>query len=499
MSRTVRLDKALNRFVVNLAKDDPAMFDIRRIEGRRWNPRIRAWTTPPSLRAWRQLDALDFMMLEHGGGVAYVTWLEAGAYIQGCTHPVLWPYQQDGVAWLARRTHSLLADKPGLGKTLQACVAMKDHPRRKLVVAPKITLEGWGRTIGEDVCLRAREWAQGWNCVNYEFLPNLHVGDDEFDLIVDEAHLLGNIKSRRTKLTLQLAERAKRVLLLTGTPPKKPVRLWPLYLMLKEREAKEFFPFALRYTGAEQNEFGWNFNGATHLDELRDDMRHFMLQRTKEEVKIDLPPKIFTTVHAIDVKKPVEKQLHVLDAEILDLVARGHSLSGGMGVGIMQRLRVLAGTAKVPSTVEWLLAHGVPDAKALVFCEFRDVMEALATHVAMASEQPLTVLQLHGDTKDRPATIQQFQDDPNAGVMLCQYQVAGTGTDGLQSASTVVIHDLPWTSDQLEQAIDRAHRIGQRDSVHVVTMLSGSRVENAMLHGLREHQQLEAALYSLAK
>lgn len=499
--RTVRLDKALNRFVVNLAKDDPAMFDIRRIEGRRWNPVIRAWTTPPSLRAWRQLDALTFTMMEYGGGLGYITWLETGASMQGQTLTGLRAYQQDGVAFIQRRDRSLLADKPGLGKTIQAVEALGDGARKVLVVAPKITLEGWAGTIAtrrpeHAVVLRAPTWSHSWNCVNYEYLPNVDPGEEPFDLIADEVHLLSNVKARRTKLTLKLAERAKRVLLLTGTPPKQPVRLWPLYLMLNEREAKEFFPFALRYAGAERNDFGWDFSGATHIDELREDMRHFMLQRTMEEVLPEMPETIFTTIHAVDVKKPVEKQLHLLDAEIMDLVARGHRVAGGMGVGAMQRLRALAGVAKVPSTVEWLLTHGVPATKVLVFCEFRDVMEGLATQLPMASEQPLTVLQLHGDIKDRQAVIKQFQEDETAGVMLCQYQVSGVGADGLQCASTVVIHDLPWTPDDLEQAIARARRIGQRGSVHVVTILSGSHVEHVMLQGLQEHRQLDELLYS---
>ncbi len=495
--RTARLDPYFQRFMLNVDFTDPVMFDVKRIEGRRWHPQLKTWSTPPSFRAWKKLSALGFEMLEYGGGRAYVEWLGKGSPVSTLTTPGdLFPFQREGVAWARMRSHAILADDPGLGKTFQA-IGWAEDSERVLVAAPNVVLDQWQQAVSTRLRrpsgIRAETWSDGWNIVNYEFLPKLQPPDGRFDLIVDEAHLLGNPKTRRTKLTMQLAERAKRVLLLTGTPPSRVVKWWPLLLMVKERDPKEFFPWALRYAGAERNDFGWDFSGATHLDELADDLKHVMLRRTKAEVLPDLPPKLFTTILA-SAQKSVVKQLGVMDRELLDAVAKGHSLSSGLGLGALQRLRVHASKLKVASTIEWVLSQGVPNTKVIVFGEFLESLHAIGDGIVSGCEDPVKVVYLTGETTNRAPLIAQFWEDPGCGVALCQFDAAGVGAN-LQCASTVVIHDLPWTPDDLTQAIDRAHRIGQADSVHVVTMLSGSSAEEQMLAGLHRHQSITEALY----
>lgn len=499
MRRTARFDHQLQRFVLNVGYHDPVMFDVKRIEGRRWHANLKSWSVPPSLRAWKKLHALGFEMLEFGGGRAYIEWLEAGARVVNVTgQPFhLFPFQRDGVDWLSMRTHALLGDEPGLGKTEQAVEWARRH-ERVLVTAPNVVLSQWQETVsarlGLTATVREAETAR-WNIVNYEFLPKVSAPDGDFSLIVDEAHLLGNPKTRRTKLTMKLAERAKRVLLLTGTPPSRIVKWWPLLVMLRERDPKEFFPWALRYAGAERNDFGWDFSGATHLDELADDLRHVMLARTKHDVLPDLPPKLFTTILARDQTKAEVKLLGVLDRELMDLVAKGHSLATGLGLGALQRLRVQTSKTKVPTTAAWVLAQGVPSTKIIVFGEFLESLHAIGDAIVAGAEDPIKVVYLTGETTNRAPLIQQFRDDPLCGVALCQYEAAGVGAN-LQASSTVVIHDLPWTPDALTQATDRAHRIGQQaESVHIVTMLSGSYAEQQMLAGLHRHQSITDALY----
>lgn len=475
---------------------DDVMFDIKRLEGRRWHPELRTWSTPPSLRAWKKLSALGFSMLEYGGGQAYVEWLQTGSPVSILTTPAdLFPFQRKGVAWLRMRSHAILGDDPGLGKTYQA-IAWASESERVLVASPRVVLDQWQQAVsvrlGKQATVRRAE-TEGWNVVNWEFLPKVAVPESPFDLIVDEAHLLGNPKARRTKLTMQLAERAKRVLLLTGTPPSRVAKWWPLLLMLRERTPKEFFPWALRYTGAEHNGYGWNFNGATHLDELADELAHVMLRRTKAEVLPDLPAKIFTTIQT-ESKKAELKALSALDQELQKALSLGYSLSTGAGLGTLQRLRVEASRVKIASTVEWVLAQGVPQTKVIVFGEFLDSLHTIGDGIIAGCEDPLNVVYLTGETADRAPLIQQFWDDPSCGVALCQYQAAGVGAN-LHCASTVVIHDLPWTPADLAQASDRAHRIGQTESVHVVTMLSESVSERQMLTGLQRHQSITDALY----
>ena len=506
--RTVRYDEYLSRFVLAFEYHDDVMFDVKRIEGRRWHPGVKFWSVPASLRAWQKLDALGFTMLEFGRGGTYTSWLERGCPVgMGVEGPDgLFPYQKQGVMRCLTRDKMVLADDPGLGKTWEAIEWARRKEWRKLVVAPKIVLSQWKSAIyaryeatGDfppDISLRAPTWTSGsWNLVNYEYLPKLERVDGNFDLIVDEAHLCTNTKSARSKGVLKLSTASTRTLLLTGTPPSKPSRLWSFFLMCGEREPKEFFPYALRYCGAERNDFGWDFSGATHLDELQAETTHFVLRRTKEEVLHDLPPLLITPLQLDDKTGTVGERNAIMkaDDDILDLLSRGHSLTSGDGIGAVQRLRVLTSKQKIPATVEYVQSQG--ETRVVVFCTFRETMSSLIS--ALIGEERW-VAEIHGDTPGnaRESLMKEFGDGVvESKVLIIQSGVGGVGLDGLQVASTGIVHDLPWTKEELDQIAGRLHRQGQHDSVNLVLMQSSSVVEQRMIAGIQKGQDLQEALW----
>jgi SNF2 family DNA or RNA helicase len=83
---------------------------------------------------------------------------------------------------------------------------------------------------------------------------------------------------------------------------------------------------------------------------------------------------------------------------------------------------------------------------------------------------------LTGESKDRQAIVQTFQDDPNAAVFLLSLRAAGTGLN-LTTASYVVLYD-PWWNPAVEaQAIDRSHRIGQTRTVNAYRLIAPGTVE----------------------
>lgn len=481
---------------------DPVMFDVKRIEGRRWHSGVGYWSTPASLRAWNQLEALGFRMYSHGGGLSYVNWLARNCDvppIEG-VNP-LFPYQRVGVSRLLTRSKMILADDPGLGKTWQAIEWGKRTETKKLVLAPKVVLTQWrdqieGRYLAENnvttTHTRAAEWDYGWNIVNPEFLPKLKEPEQPFDLIVDEAHLMTNMKSARTKRTLALADASKRVLLLTGTPPAKPVKLWPFLLMTGERTPKEFFPYALRYCGAEKGDYGWDFGGATHMDELKDELVHVMLRRTKEEVMEDLPELLERTIKVEDSKMAERTAISKLDAIIQDQLDRGHR-----NIGEVQTLRASISKQKIPTTVDYVRSLG--PTKIVLFAEFRETISTL-NEIFLDEEwdegAQCCPLVIHGDTTDAQRTeILSLFNKLSWPVLILQSQVGGLALDGLQVASTGIVHDLPWTADELKQMISRLHRTGQKSNVNLVNILSTSYQEEKMLKGIRAGQDLEEALY----
>ena len=227
----------------------------------------------------------------------------------------LYPYQADGVAFLASKKRAILGDDMGLGKTRQAIVAMESAVPEGpvLIVCPASLKLNWRReillvdrdarieVIGSD---KVAGFDLRWVIVNYDILrkhaERLHaVGWS--GVILDEAHFIKN-NSQRTSHCLKLlgvsdATRApligpEYVFLLTGTPlTNRPRDLFNLLRCVGHPAARSFLSFAKQYCDAYRNDYGWVTTGASNLDELNLLMKEAMIRRTKDEV-LDLPPKI---------------------------------------------------------------------------------------------------------------------------------------------------------------------------------------------------------------
>jgi superfamily II DNA/RNA helicase len=95
--------------------------------------------------------------------------------------------------------------------------------------------------------------------------------------------------------------------------------------------------------------------------------------------------------------------------------------------------------------------------------------------------------------KKRPEIVRKFQEDPQCRLILLTN--AGSTGLNLQSANTVINVDLPWNPAVLEQRIARAHRMGQKNPVHVYKLVTENTIEERLLDTLASKQDLaDAAL-----
>lgn len=104
-------------------------------------------------------------------------------------------------------------------------------------------------------------------------------------VIMDESHTLKNFKAKCTTCALQLAKRADRVILLSGTPAlSRPVELFTQLQML-DKSFLNFKEYSSRYCEGKQTNFGWDASGQSNLAELNLVLsKKFMIRRTKSEV-----------------------------------------------------------------------------------------------------------------------------------------------------------------------------------------------------------------------
>ena len=116
-------------------------------------------------------------------------------------------------------------------------------------------------------------------------------------VIADESHNLKEKNSQRCTLALPLLTRARRLILISGTPAlARPVELWPQLHSLDKDEFGTFSKFTERYCDAKRGRFGWDVKGISHIEELHGKLQNVMVRHLKSHVLNELPPKQRTIV-----------------------------------------------------------------------------------------------------------------------------------------------------------------------------------------------------------
>ena len=383
---------------------------------------------------------------------------------------ILEPHQVKGSDFLARNYHALLADEPGLGKTLQAVHAANAIcVKTALVVAPASVRLHWRQEILENSVFGCR-----WQVVSYNkatTLNNLQHGPWDL-LVLDEAHFLKTPDSQRTKAIFGngngIARRAKYIWCLTGTPVlNRPREMFPVLKCLHPgfadmTEAK----YDQRYCGAYVDGRAINNRGASRLEELAQKLDGFMLRRTMKQVYPDRKEPIISYV-PIGLDGEGAKALKAVESEVQNREAFISSAAENYSqLGDVSRLLHATGLAKVLAVVGFVKDLLETREKVVVFTRHRAVLREI--FLALETYNPVTV---EGGMSDnaKAIAIQFFAgirtSDPTR-VLVANMQAAATGTDGLQKAcSCAVFAEQSWVPGEMDQAIGRLHRMGQEDDV----------------------------------
>ena len=378
---------------------------------------------------------------------------------------ILEPFQVAGAATLAANPHYLLADEPGLGKTLQAIRAAElVGSRRTLVICPASVRANWETEIKE--C--GGDWDQ-WDVISYNGAKHLVGMNAPYDvLILDEVHFLKTIDSQRTQSIFGaggVARQAHFKWALSGTPVlNRPRELYPMLKTLCPAFAgMSFDRFAQRYCGAFFDGRGINTKGATHLDELAVLLQGFMLRRTALEV---FPGRVEPLVHRVplDLTQEDLKEVNALEDEIggreMRISSRYEEFSQ---LGDTSRLLRLLGNAMIPHIVGFVDDLLATVDKVVVFAYHRDVIARLQSQFTDKGYCPCVFVGGMSDW-DKMGVVRSFNETPRSRVFIGQRDAAGIGINGLQTVcSTCVIAEPPWVPGATDQMIKRLDRMGQTD------------------------------------
>jgi SWI/SNF-related matrix-associated actin-dependent regulator 1 of chromatin subfamily A len=319
-------------------------------------------------------------------------------------------------------------------------------------------------------------------------------------LVVDEAHYIKNPESQRSQVISALAEKAERVVLLTGTPMEnRPVELWPLLkivapdkfdpphlrigtISLEQRkthpgEGPGFWAFAARYCDLKTTSFKvgryWknalDYSGASNLEELREKLRRTcMVRRLKADVLDQLPDKrrqiiVLPAPDAVDDTGYLEGLTFENYEETLSRLT-----ADKVAFSEFSKKRHDQGLMKVDSCLRFIGDALDESDKIIVFAHHKDVIAKLASGIEAELPTGDYAVTVSGETHvaDRGAAVKAFQGDKQCRVFIGSIGAAGVGIT-LTAASHVIFCELDPVPGKMSQAEDRAHRIGQKNSVLV--------------------------------
>ena len=389
------------------------------------------------------------------------------------------PYQLFGVKYILHQKRVLLGDEMGLGKTVQAIAAMialnATNKNRFLVVCPASVLINWIREIktfsslnvikiqGENI-EALNEWIRngGVAVTTYDSLVRLPIPSFlNIDmLIADEAHFIKNPDAQRTQSVIKLLNRSEYVLYMTGTPLVNRVEEMCFLVRCIQPELGEKLDMVKMVSSAEQ---------------FRYQLAPVYLRRDAEEILKELPPLV---------QKDQWCELNNKELE-----AYRASLRTGNYMAIRQvswNTNDIRDSSKANRLIEICCTAKDQNRKVIVFSYFLDTLRKAVESLKNNHEVFFISGQVSSDKRQKIAD--DFKAAPAGAVLITQITAGGVGLN-IQSANVVVFCEPQLTHAAEEQAIKRAHRMGQTRDVISYRLIADDTVDERILEILSEKKK----------
>ncbi|XP_018561828.1 SWI/SNF-related matrix-associated actin-dependent regulator of chromatin subfamily A-like protein 1 [Anoplophora glabripennis] len=417
----------------------------------------------------------------------------------------LLPFQLEGLSFgIDKKGRCLIADDMGLGKTFQALAIAnyykEDWPM--LIVTTASMKAVWEETIRNylpsvpniqvQYMVSGRDYIGDSKIliVSHDMMSRALDGllDRSFGvLIIDESHVLKSFKTKCYRSAHHLAKKARRVILLSGTPAlSRPCELFTQLNIIDDKFFGNFFDFSKRYCDAKQTIFGWDASGKSNLKELEIILaKKFMIRRTKEDVLKALPNKKQEIV-TLDTKL---EEFSEEDRECLIALGKKYNSHKRSAERHALLLTYFSETAKIkiPSVCSHILQMLEKKVKFLVFAHHQVMLNAIEDIV---KKKNLKYIRIDGSTTSdqRKYFISKFQLDDSYLCAILSITAANAGIT-LTAAKYVIFAELHWNPSIISQAEARAHRIGQEDTVIVQYLIAQNTSDESMWLLLQEKQE----------
>ena len=423
------------------------------------------------------------------------------------------PYQKAGYDWL-RFLHDYkfggcLADDMGLGKTVQTLALLAyqkelNEESTSLLIMPTSLIYNWELearkfTPGLKVLVytgaqrvKDSRLFQGYDLIltsygitrlDVEVLKSYHFNY----VILDESQAIKNPSSIITKAVNGLS--CQHRLTLTGTPVENgTLDLWSQMNFINKGLLGSQSTFNKQFLQPIEKK-----NDKEKASKLHAMIKPFILRRLKTQVATDLPEKVvqvkYSTMTAEQEKCYEEVKSYYREKIIKEIHETGAKNQQFTLLRGLTQLRQIANhpkltegdykgdSGKLEDIMHMVRSTVSEGHKVLIFSQF---VRHLGIVRDFLQEESIRYAYLDGNTSDRQAEVEAFQNDPNIQVFLISLKAGGVGLN-LTAADYVFLLD-PWWNPAVEaQAIDRAHRIGQENKVIIYKFITRNTVEEKIM------------------
>jgi len=427
-------------------------------------------------------------------------------------HATLRDYQVDSLNWFETLDYlgfgGILADEMGLGKTIQTIAFLLNKKNKKtLIVTPTSLIHNWKSEFEKFAPSLSVGISHGLKKDRLSIIKNINdfnvilttygsLRNDieeyeklEFDYcIIDEAQNIKNPLASSTDAVKAI--RASNKFALTGTPIENNLmELWSIF---------DFIMPGYLYSLTKFNAIF--IKDVSQLENLKKMIKPFILRRTKAQVIKELPPKIEKEFY-VEMGKTQRNTYGIYVEEIKRRLEEKKDVKNKITIfSYLTKLRQLCldpsiivegykgKSAKTDTCLEIIKDYIEKDNKILVFSQFTSVLKNIGKKL---NKNKINFYYLDGSTpaKDRITLVDSFNNNEEIKVFLISLKAGGTGLN-LTSANTVIHFDPWWNPSVQNQASDRAHRIGQKQVVEVIKLISKGTIEEKIMELQQKKSEL---------
>lgn len=435
----------------------------------------------------------------------------------------IYDHQKDDVKFLLARKKAIIANQPGLGKTMSVILAsLLGGFKKVLVISPASLKSNWKRELmtfvdeSEIGIVNADKWIDDkkYTIINYDIIDRYHkvptevviekeevdgkiveiqktiktrkkdivekfrkesnIFTSKFDLIIiDEAHKLSVNTSNRYKTILDFlkASNVENIYLMTGTPiTNKPYNFLNILTLIQSELAEDWEYYVKTYCDGKQitpKKTGkpiWITSGSSNLDELREKVKGYYIRKTKEDITGMVSRNVVERYYDLTNSEREEYNNVWDEYEEMQLRMGNDELNKDLIEGGLLRIKI--SEFMISRTIELVNEILDDDEKVFIGCVYNNEIDAFKEYYG----DKAVVYKGGMTTKQKDKAEHMFMNDKNTKVFIGNIIAAGVGLN-LTAASKMVINSIPYVPGDLEQLIDRIHRLTQTRDVYAYIQL----------------------------